>query len=301
MCFSYLSGRCRRGSSVGGLTKKAAVEAMAVTRAKRAQVEAGVWRQWGEYWRTKTAERNIDTRDWVPEDALQVAPFTAAVLVLAKTVSASEWIVERVRSDGEMERVPARQLPAWLDGGKRPNQWQSQQDFRKMLSLNLNLFGNALAVATDRTWNGGWPNQMVAYPWSDATVSVDGQVAEQGSLGIPGYGSIPSRLEYFLSGRGGYRPLTAFNPSGEVVHIRYATVHDVVFGHSPLAWAAPAVRSAVAADALAELGFLYGMMGPGILAHKGKPGDGLIETTRKYLSRGDAEPAEPALPSPCQR
>ena len=258
---------------------------MAVTRAKREAVEAGAWRQWGDYWRTKTAEQNIDTRDWASEDALQVAPFTAAVLVLAKTVSASEWIVERVRSDGEWERVPARQLPAWLEGGKRPNRWQSQQDFRKMLSLNLNLFGNALAVAQDKTWNGGWPNQMVAYPWSDASVSVDGLLAEQErGLGLPGYGSIPGRVEYVLSGKGGYRPLTSFSPEGDVVHIRYATVHDVVFGHSPLAWAAPAVRSAVAADALAELGFLYGMMGPGILAHKGKPGDGLIDTTRKYLS-----------------
>ena len=257
---------------------------MAITRAKRQAVEAGQWRQWGEYWRSKTAEQNIDTRDWASEDALQVAPFTAAVLLLAKTVSASEWIVERVRSDGEWERVPPRQLPAWLEGGKRPNRWQSSQDFRKMLSLNLNLFGNALAVAQDRTWNGGWPNQMVAYPWSDASVSVDGQVAEQGGLGIPGYGSIPSRLEYYLSGKGGWRPLTAFQPEGDVIHIRYATVHDVVFGHSPLAWAAPAVRSAVAADALAELGFIYGMMGPGILTHKGKPGDGLIETTRKYLA-----------------
>ena len=248
-------------------------------------MEAGIWRQWGEYWRSKTAEQNIDTKDWGPQDALQVAPFTAAVLVLAKTVSASEWVVERVRADGEWERVPPERVPAWLAAGKRPNQWQSAQDFRKMLSLNLNLFGNALAVATDRTWNGGWPNQMVAYPWSDTSVVVDGQIAEPGKgLGLPGYGTVPSRIGYVLSGRGDYRPLTAFQPDGDVIHIRYATVHDVVFGHSPLSWAAPAVRSAVAADALAELGFLYGMMGPGILAHKGKPGDGLIDTTRKYLT-----------------
>ena len=258
---------------------------MAVTRAKRAQVEAGAWRQWGEYWRSKSAEQNIDTKGWSVEDSLQVAPFTAAVLVLAKTVAASEWLVERVRSDGEWERVPVRQLPAWLEGGKRPNRWQSAQDFRKMLSLNLNLFGNALAVARDRSWNGEWPNQMVAYPWSDASVSVDGTIAEQeGGLGLPGYGSLPGKVQYVLAGKDGYEPLTAFNPSGDVVHIKYATIHDVVFGHSPLAWAAPAVRAAVAADALAELGFLYGMMGPGILAHKGKPGDGLIDTTRKYLT-----------------
>ena len=259
---------------------------MAVTKAKRQAVEAGVWRQWGDYWRSKSAERNIDTRDWGVEDALQVAPFTAAVLLLAKTVSASEWIVERVGSDGQWGRVPAGQVPAWLAQGKRPNLWQSQQDFRKMLSLNLNLFGNALAVAQDRSWNGGWPNQMVAYPWSDASVSVDGQLAEQDKgLGLPGYGSIPGRVEYVLGGKSGFRPLTSFAPDGDVIHIRYATVHDVVFGHSPLAWAAPAVRSAVAADALSELGFLYGMQGPGLLTHKsGRPGDGLIETTRKYLA-----------------
>ena len=28
---------------------------VAVTRAKRQAVEAGVWRQWGEYWRSKSA------------------------------------------------------------------------------------------------------------------------------------------------------------------------------------------------------------------------------------------------------
>ena len=230
---------------------------MAVTRAKRAQVEAGAWRQWGDYWRSKSAEQNIDTKGWSVEDSLQVAPFTAAVLVLAKTVAASEWLVERVRSDGEWERVPVRQLPAWLEGGKRPNRWQSAQDFRKMLSLNLNLFGNALAVARDRSWNGEWPNQMVAYPWSDASVSVDGRLAEQeGGLGLPGYGSVSRRGEsMFLAGKDGFEPLTAFNPSGDVVHIKYATVHDVVFGHSPLAWAAPAVRAAVAGGRSGGVGF----------------------------------------------
>ena len=266
---------------------------MAVTRAKRAQVEAGVWRQWGDYWRSKGAEQNLDTRQWTVEDSLQVAPFTAAVLVLAKTLAASEWIVERMTSNGEWERV-MKNLPAWLDVGKRPNQWQSAQDFRKMLSLNLTLFGNAVAVATDRTWNSEWPNQMTAWPWTDVSVVVDGEALtledrmkdrrENLNLGVPGYGSIPRQLSYVLSGNDGYKPLTAFQTKGSVVHIRYATVHDVIFGHSPLRWAAPAVRTAVAADALSELGFLYGMMGPGILAHKGKPGDGLIESTRKYLA-----------------
>ena len=134
---------------------------------------------------------------------MQVAPFTAAVLVLAKTVSASEWIVERVRSDGEMERVPARQLPAWLDGERGRTGGSRRTISRKMLSLNLNLFGNALAVATDKTWNGGWPNQMVAYPWSDAT----GERGRAGGGAGPGWGyrvmgAFPAAWEYFLSWRG---------------------------------------------------------------------------------------------------
>ena len=60
--------------------------------------------------------------------------------------------------------------------------------------------------------------------------------------------------------------------------------NDAVFGYSPLSWAAPAIRTAVAADSYSELGFLYGMMGPGLLSHKGKPGDGLIQSMRKYMT-----------------
>ena len=259
---------------------------MAVTRAKRQAVEAGVWRQWGDYWRSKSAERNIDTRDWVPEDALQVAPFTAAVLVLAKTVSASEWIVERIRSDGEWERVPARQLPAWLEGGKRPNRWQSAQDFRKMLSLNLNLFGNALAVAQDRSWNGGWPNQMVAYPWSDVSVSVDGQLAEQaGGLGLPGYGKHSGQVGVCV-GRGGAGSGLCLRLRRRVMWFISGMRRFTMWSSGTRRWLGRLRLSGRRwrPDALAELGFLYGMQGPGILAHKGKPGDGLIETTRKYLA-----------------
>ena len=261
---------------------------MAISRSKReARIEAGTWRGWGEYWRTKTAEANIDTRNWGVEDALQVAPFTAAVMVLAKTLAASDWIVERMRPDGMWERV-MKGLPAWLDPGKRPNKWQSTQDFRKMVSLNLNIYGNSLVVAQEKDgWNGGWPNRMVAYPWTSADVYVNGHMAEMGAmpgLGLPGYGSLPQQILYVLDGADGFRPLTAFEPDGDVIHIRYATLTDTIFGYSPLTWASPAVRTAVAADAYAELGFLYGMMGPGLLAHKGKPGDGLIESMRKYMT-----------------
>ena len=45
--------------------------------------------------------------------------------------------------------------------------------------------------------------------------------------------------------------------------------------------------------------FLYGMMGPGILAHKGKPGDAMIDTTRKYLTEVMRNPHEPALSVAC--
>ena len=266
---------------------------MAITKAK---IEAGVWRSWGEYWRSKPAERNIDTRGFAPEDALQVAPFTAAVLVLAKTVAASEWLVERMTSGGEWERI-TKGLPAWLDPAKRPNRWQSVQDFRKAISLNLTIYGNSLVVASEKTWDGRWPNRMIAYPWWNAEVELDGarMTMEDRRSDLanapPGYGSIPINLSYVLGGRGGYMPLTAFETDGDVVHIRYATIHDVVFGHSPLSWAAPAVRTAVAADAFSELGFLYGMMGPGLMTHKGKPGEGLIKSMRTYMREVMRNPA----------
>ena len=181
-------------------------------------------------------------------------------------------------------------LPAWLDTQKRPNRWQSHRDFRMMVSLNVNIFGNAIVRASDRKWRGGWPNQMTCYPWWDVDVSLDGSPVDRmtrqrmmNDTAIPGYGSYPQRISYTLDGESGFMPLSVFDPEGDIIHIRYATLHDVVFGYSPLEWAEPGIRTAVAADAFAELGFIYGMMGPGFLAHKGKPGENLIDSMQKYM------------------
>ena len=269
---------------------------MAITRSKTGRLEAGIWRQWGEYWRTKTAEQNIDTRLHRAEDALQLAPFTAAVLVLAKTVASAEWIVERINGDGKWEKVTTEpHLPAWLDPHKRPNPWQTASDFRKQISLSLNVFGNSVVVASDRKWRGEWPNQMTAYPWWAVDVALgDTQLDQQKRIKqirdgdpvpvIPGYGDHPKGITYTLDGNKTGRPLTAFDPKGNIIHIRYATLNDVVFGYSPLQWAEPPIRTAIAADAYSELGFLYGMLGPGFLVHQGKPGDNLIESMRKYMT-----------------
>ena len=72
-------------------------------RRVRAQQNDGPWSGWQQFWRNKTAEQNIDTRQFQAEDALQVGAIVGAVMVLAKMAASSEVVVERMTSAGDWE------------------------------------------------------------------------------------------------------------------------------------------------------------------------------------------------------
>ena len=261
----------------------------------------GPWFGPQQWWRSKTAEQNIDTRMFVPEDALQLAPMVAAVMVLAKMASSAEMVAERLSPGGEWERADLG-LPDWANPARRPNSYQSRSDFIKMIALNLMTYGNALVVR-DRSrgdWVDGYPNRLTAYPWWDSTVSVRGTKMDglevidpenMRDLGVPGYGGAAGEVTYSVGGHQDLKPLTSLNPSGDVIHLKYSTLNSVLFGQSPLGWAAQAVRTAVAADAYAEMSFRMGFSAFGMLAHKGgKPGDGLVTTMREYMKKAGQNP-----------
>ena len=247
-------------------------------------VQAGsIWRSLN-YFRRKTAEQNSDTANYTPEDATQLAPVTAAVGLLGRAAATSEIVVERYTSAGYWERV-TDDLPAWADPDRQPNPWQSRYTYLYNLAANLLVSGNGIAEVRARGWKGGWPHQVVSVPFRVTNVYVNGYETSQadlaGGLGLPGYGGEIQEIRYSIDNRIGLRPLTSLTPDGDVLHLRYMTKDDLVFGWSPLHWAAPPVRTAIAADAQAELAF-KNPMPPGILFNKGKIGQETAKEGARY-------------------
>ena len=193
-------------------------------------------------------------------------------------------------------------MPTWANPARRPNPWQSQQDFFKTISLNLCVYGNAIVTPRTRGFQGNHPDQLVAHPWWNISLSVAGEkmtgmeaidpMNNDALMGIPGYGSSYKQVSYTVDGQSGLMPLNSLMPDGDVLHLRWANLQNVLFGQSPrLVWAAPEVRTAVAADAYAELSFLFGFAPFGMLAHKGgKPGEGLVKGMREYLRTSQRNP-----------
>ena len=246
---------------------------------------ANLWRTM-TYYRRKTAQQNIDTASYRADDALQLAPVTAAVSLLARAAATSEVVVERWTSDGYWARV-ADNLPAWADPDRQPNPWQSRPVYMWNLVANLLVNGNGISAVQTRTWNGGWPDQIVSVPFQITSVYVDGAQVSQtdvmtsGNLGLPGYGGQIRDIRYQVDGRIQLRPLTTLDSSGDVLHIRWMTKDDLVFGWSPLHWSAPPMRTAIAADAQAELAFNHPMP-PGVMFNKGKIGQEKAQEADRY-------------------
>ena len=255
----------------------------------------------GERWtnskiRPKSAEQNKDTRTYSPVDGLQSSPILAAIALHAKSIASAEIIVERMNSKGVWEKVPDDDVPDWANPFSQPNPWQSYDDFMKTISYNLNVFGNCILRPLDRDWNG-FPNQVVAYPWYNCSVYVNGsqkkpeEIFEESRVGIPGYGKTTDEILYSVDGDNNLTSISKDNPENDVLHIKRDMINDILFGYSPLYLCAPQVRTALAADAFAELGFIYGFMPPGFLTHKaGKPGQAVMESMTNYFRRFIRDP-----------
>lgn len=258
---------------------------------RRRPVRAG-WMGSGstELWFQKSAEVNIDTARYQPHDALQVAPVVGAVSAIATVAATADIVVEQITAAGEWDRVMDG-LPGWADADRRPNPWQTRPDFLFNLAANKLVAGNAFVKIVGRRWNGGWPDQIVSIPFRDVSISVNGlETNMMRQLGldpeatkIPGYGGVPDSIAYYLDSDV-LEPYTALSaPDGDILHLRMWTISDVVYGVGPLQLARPPMRTALAADAYAELGFKFGFGPPGILANRGKVDEADIELARKYL------------------
>lgn len=277
-----------------------------ITRSKvarsRVNARSGGWHGWGAYFsRQFTAESNLDTKRYTVDKAVQIAPVTAAVSILGNTAASSELVVERMNSRGLWEKHTER-LPLWADPMRQPNPWQTQHEFLFNLVANWMVAGNGYVLVQGRNWYGEWPNQIVSVPHRLVSVNVQGvtqSMAERSrairngtSPTIPGYGGIDDELTYHVDGFHTLRAYTALNaPEGDVMHIRYFTREDIVYGQSPLHWASPPIRTALAADAYAELGLLQGYFPPGILFAKGKGDNKEMEDAKRYINKAMADPS----------
>ena len=225
----------------------------------RAQARMGGWRSISVF-TTRSAEQNRDTSQFSPDHAIQLAPVTAVVSYIARAFAASETAVER-RVAGRWEMVEDG-LPAWADPGQRPNWLQSNYDFRFNLAVNLLIAGRAGVKVLSRM--GGVPYEVISVPSHLVYIH---PVSERGPFPIPGYGS-QSEVVYEVDGEQ-LLPYTASTRQGSLLYLKLMTYSDLLYGQSPLMWAAPPMRTALAADAYAE----YGLTTPwphGMLTAKGK-------------------------------
>lgn len=209
----------------------------------------GGWRNLGVF-TSRSAAQNRDTSQYSADAAVQLAPVTAVVSYIARAAASSDLVLEQRKPDGTAELVTGG-LPSWLDRNSRPNLWQTQYEFIYNLATNLLVNGNAGVRVLGR--KGGRPDTVVSVPGNLMSVYADGELKGRGDY-LPGYGGLDN-LRYVLDDGGELRPYSALRPDGELLHLRLMTKDDLIYGSSPLMWATPPLRTALAADAYAEYGF----------------------------------------------
>ena len=264
---------------------------MAYTTAARERVKAAVWQGLG-VWRQRSAAENRDVTDYTAEKALQLAPVTAAVSVIARAAAASELVCERYTAEGHWERVTDN-LPRWLDPNcSQPNPFQNTYEWLWMQACSLLVGGNSINVVLSRRngmGSGDWdglPDHIAAVPFWYVGIDLGGRRLSPGDMWdkwIPGYGGT-SNLTYHIDGYSRMMPVSSYdrtNPDRRVLHTRLFVLQDVVFGQSPLMWAAPALRTGLAADAYAEQALIRPWP-PGILANRGKMTEEYAQRTIEY-------------------
>ena len=223
----------------------------------------GGWRNIG-VWTSRTAAQNRDTSQYSPDAAVQLAPVTAVVSYIARAAASSDLVLEERTGDGTGE-VVTDGLPSWLDPARRPNLLQSRYEFIYNVATNLLVGGNAGVRILDR--RAGVPDTIVSIPSGLLSVYVSGRRVARDEY-IPGYGGL-AELKYVVDDATALDPYTSLSPDGDLLHMRLITRDDLVYGMSPLQWAAPPLRIALAADAYAEYGFTTPWP-HGILSGKGK-------------------------------
>ena len=237
---------------------------MLTARRVRAARERGGWRNLGVFV-SRTAAQNRDTAQYSPDGAVQLAPVTAVVTYIARAAASSDLKLEKRMDDGSSEIVDEG-LPGWLDPDLRPNHIQNRYEFIYSLATNLLISGNAgIRIMSRRA--DGVPDMVTTIPGNLLSVVVGGERLGLDEY-IPGYGSLTG-LRYVIDDGTDLMPYNSLMRDGEVMHLRLMTKDDLVYGRSPLMWATPPLRTALAADAYME----YSLTVPwphGILANKGR-------------------------------
>lgn len=221
---------------------------------------------------TYPASHNIDPRNYDPDNGIQLSPVFGAVDLITRNVKTATLELQEL-AGGRWKPMPIKQGPRWMT---RPNNHQSVPDFLDCLCRNFLIGGNGFNKIL--LFDGGVPDIIYSVP--TYLVSIDQTVSS-----VLASGGV---VEYHVNGQP-TRPFTIYEPTGGVQHLKYATFRDSLWGTSPLVTCAPSVRSALAADAYAELFFESGGIPPVFYFRKDVAPDSPNETTIGEFAQKFAE------------
>ena len=148
---------------------------------RTARLEASVWRGLG-IWHQRTASENRDVNSYTAESALQLAPVTAAVSVIARAAAASEVMVERRTPGGYWEKV-TENLPRGGWTRSVANRTRSNQPTSGLWlkACSLLVGGNSIDVVLSRrngVGSGEWaglPDHIASVPFWYVSVDINGR------------------------------------------------------------------------------------------------------------------------------
>ena len=236
------------------------------------------------------AEINRDTKNYNYDRAVQLAPVSSVVRFIASQTAASDLLLEAKVEEDKWEIVDEN-LTSWLDVDKRPNTHQSQYDFLYNLACNLLVGGQVGVLILSR--KNGRPDKLVSIPSRHLNITYRGNTIGREDY-IPGYAH-SGDIHYYLDDGEYVEPYTSLTPQGDLLHLKLMTRNSIIYGESPLMWAAPPLRTALAADAYTE--FAITTPWPhGILTTKGRPTPEHIKSLQKQLNRVMNSPHKTHIP-----
>ena len=227
------------------------------------------WRShgWGPmgYTRARTAKENSNPRNYNPQAGYQLVAIQGAVGVLARGVASSKLAIQE-KKGGIWETVYT-DLPRWADPDKRPNTYQSCYEMLHHFTTGMLVGGNGYLLSLSK--RDGLPDHLISVPGGEVSITLGGREVTLETEGGKARGDL--KLEYYVEGYK-YRPFNALQTDGQMMHGKLITRESLVFGESPLMIGAPTLRTALSAEAHAELFFNSGGIPPAVLMAKGKTG-----------------------------
>lgn len=242
------------------------------------------WDQWspGGVVTPRNASDNRNPHNYTTVAGLQLAPIWSAVTLLSDAFAVAELRV--LDKDG----IQVRQgLPVWADPDLRPNQDQSHVDLRRHVAMSYLVGANAYLQILNK--ENGYPSSVVSLPPDEATPTW-----------IKGQSSQTAASSYRITYHGKqHLPYSSARLAGTIFHIRWFTLESRVLGVSPLERVAPPIRTALGAEATAELYFASGGIPPSILVFKDSgPGDTQMNEILEHYKELRRRPELAHIPMP---